>query len=529
VKKQYSKQNIIDALPIYEKKISDNISQRRACNDSHIPRKTLEGWKKRKQTIPLDPQIVNFFESPIGFEFLHKILVALQLVLNQIGSCGIRFVTLFMELTKLDYFVASSYEALRKRAVIMENEICTFGDEQRKILSENMPHKKITIAQDETFHPETCLVAMEPVSNYIIAEKYVSNLTADKWNVAMTDGLLGLNVEVIQSTSDEGSSILKHVSDVLIAHHSTDLFHVKYEIHKGINAYVCKLEKVAQKKFDKLTIEVKKSKGKASLNKSLDVQEKRLSEAKSNHYNVKKAQVDIGHAYHPYDIYSGEVNTTEKLAKSLNNSYETIETIADNVNLRQTGKDHIAKSKRMIPAMIDTLKFYFMTINTMLSQMKIPGELLPVMLTILIPISYLTRSLRKAKNAESKNRTLAAIDSLEIQLSNHPVWLMLSNQFKDQLRKLALDCADVFQRSSSCVEGRNGYLSLRHHGLHNISNRKLKVLTVIHNYFIKRCDETTAAERFYEQNHDDLFEYLVQKMPKPGRSRKSLKTLGKAA
>ena len=75
----------------------------------------------------------------------------------------------------------------------------------------------------------------------------------------------------------------------------------------------------------------------------------------------------------------------------------------------------------------------------------------------------------------------------------------------------------MFHRSSSCVEGRNGYLSLRHHGLHHLSDRKLAVLTVIHNFFIRRDDNTTAAERFFEKTHRDMVEELVQKMPYPPR------------
>ena len=59
------------------------------------------------------------------------------------------------------------------------------------------------------------------------------------------------------------------------------------------------------------------------------------------------------------------------------------------------------------------------------------------------------------------------------------------------------DCADLLQRSSSCVEGRNGQLSLRHHSLHRITPARLQALTAVHNYFIHRPDGMTAAERFF--------------------------------
>ena len=66
------------------------------------------------------------------------------------------------------------------------------------------------------------------------------------------------------------------------------------------------------------------------------------------------------------------------------------------------------------------------------------------------------------------------------------------------------ECAGWLVRGSSCVEGRNGQLELRHHSLHRLSPRKLGVLTVMHNYWLKRADGTTAAERFFGGNTSGL-------------------------
>jgi len=85
------------------------------------------------------------------------------------------------------------------------------------------------------------------------------------------------------------------------------------------------------------------------------------------------------------------------------------------------------------------------------------------------------------------------------------------------------ECAGLFQRSSSCVEGRNAQLSLRHHGMHRLSDRKLKALTVRHNYYLKRADGTTAAERFYENRPIDMFEWLLGNMAQLPRPRSKTK------
>ena len=61
--------------------------------------------------------------------------------------------------------------------------------------------------------------------------------------------------------------------------------------------------------------------------------------------------------------------------------------------------------------------------------------------------------------------------------------------------------------------------------------QKLKVLTILHNFFIKRADGTTAAERFFEEKPKDLFSWILGKveLPRPRRkhSRVAQKMKGK--
>ena len=93
-----------------------------------------------------------------------------------------------------------------------------------------------------------------------------------------------------------------------------------------------------------------------------------------------------------------------------------------------------------------------------------------------------------------------------------------------ELEKAAIECAQIFQRSSSCVEGRNAQLALRHQGIHRLNDRQLRAYTVIHNYYIKRQNGTTAAERFFNAKPNNLFEYLLNHVDYPVRPRRRLKS-----
>jgi hypothetical protein len=120
-----------EKLQRFEANLSRGMSQRRAANDVGVARGTLLDWKNRTETIPLSKPTVDFFESPDGAIFIDRLVKALQFVMNQVGSCGIRLVSLVLRMSYLDYFVATSYETLRERGVIMEETIVSFGKEEQ--------------------------------------------------------------------------------------------------------------------------------------------------------------------------------------------------------------------------------------------------------------------------------------------------------------------------------------------------------------------------------------------------------------
>ena len=223
-------------LAAYKNELDSGKTQREAAEKLDIARSTLNGWMDREAKTPYSPSVVVCLESPEGTDFLHRLLVVIQFFVTQVGACGIRVVEMILKYSGLNHFVASSYETLRRRGKLMEEFIVDFGAEERKRLAEGMPLKKITVAEDETFHPEICLVAMEAVSNFILLEQYADNRTTETWNQAMDDATKGLNVEIFQSVGDEAPALIKHTEEKLGAHHSPDLFHIQNEITKGIGA-----------------------------------------------------------------------------------------------------------------------------------------------------------------------------------------------------------------------------------------------------------------------------------------------------
>ena len=82
-------------------------------------------------------------------------------------------------------------------------------------------------------HPAICLVAIEPVSDFILLEQYAADRTAATWTPALGTALEGFPVKVVQGTSDEAKALCRHIAKDRGAQQVSGLFHGRQEICKG--------------------------------------------------------------------------------------------------------------------------------------------------------------------------------------------------------------------------------------------------------------------------------------------------------
>lgn len=235
-KTRYDRLNIAQKVVDIKSVLQKTGNKSKAAREVGVPRSTARYWLDREGKSGVSPEIESLFESPVGMAFLHQLVLSAQFTITQLAGGGIEILATFLRLSQLDKFIASSHGTLHKQNVSMEEAIIRFGADERKQLVSQMPQKEISICQDETFHPEICLVAIEPVSNFILLEEYSEKRDAESWSKAMEGALHDLSVSIIQSTSDEGSGLVKYVEKELGAHHSSDLFHGQQEITRAISA-----------------------------------------------------------------------------------------------------------------------------------------------------------------------------------------------------------------------------------------------------------------------------------------------------
>ena len=221
---------------------------------------------------------------------------------------------------------------------------------------------------------------------------------------------------------------------------------------------------------------------------------------------------------HPCDFEHGQAQTPEQLGVRLGTLFQRLEALAEEAALSERLCAHLAKAQRLTHALVATMAFFFMTVNARVQALNLAPAIEQAMLNELIPALYLERAGERSTQAEQRHRLkrLSAQRLAPLQQPSHPIQV-LGPEIRRHLEQVAADGADPFQRSSSCVEGRNGFLALYQHGHHHLSARKQQVLTAIHNFAIKRPDGTTAAERLFGQPHPALFEQVLERMPLPAR------------
>jgi Family of unknown function (DUF6399) len=518
---------------------AQGISQRQAAKRLQVPRSTLQAWHSWHDTLDICPHVAQFFQSGPGLAFLHRLVLALPLVCVEVGACGIRLVCLLLNLTGLDRFVAASYGAQQQVNRQVEQAIVDYRQAETARLAKDMPRKAITVPQDEPFTGGLCLVATEPVSTFIILAQLAQARDQDAWNALMAPALAPLHCEVIQSTSDEAPGLVAYVAPHLGAHHSPDLFHVQHALSKAVCAPLATKERAADKALTEAREQLdqvqagpestgdqpeKRGPGrppKAPM--SLEQARQALEVASREHEcltpqreRVKQSIEAIGQAYHFVDLARGVRRNGQLIASDIRTQIETICTVAQHEHLSQRSLDRIDKAERVVPKRQATIEFVSGYVRQQVSQLDLTPPASFAMHARLIPAFYLERVAQSRTVSHGKPLRELAIRLRTPLFEPGGALSQLRPETQSNLQQQAKELAEIFQRSSSHVAGRNGYLSLRNHQLRGLDlPRKRTCLTTIHNFFLTRSDGTTAAERFFGQKPRSIFAAILDSVDLP--------------
>jgi hypothetical protein len=349
---------------------TEGLSQRQAAQRLEVPRTTLQAWRAWQDRLDACPQVVEFFESVPGLAFLHRLVLAFHVGCVEIGACGIRLVCLLLQMTGLNRFVGASFGTQQRINRRVEEAMVAYTQTETPRLAQHMTPKDITVTQDETFTGGLCLVAIEPVSNYILLEHTAEARDHDPWSERMRGVLQDLQCNVIQSTSDEAPGLLAYVEQHLGAHHSPDIFHVQHELSKAVAAPMAAKQRAAEKAVATAEEVLQQAQAQSvhtqperrgpgrppKVAPSLEQAMQTVEAARHEHQRLMQAREQVGqriraisHAYHFVDLERGVRRNGKLIASDMQAQIDTIRTIAQHEGRRESCLERIEKAERVVP------------------------------------------------------------------------------------------------------------------------------------------------------------------------------------
>jgi Family of unknown function (DUF6399) len=503
-------------------------SQREYAQQQGIPRSTLGHWLRQDLPEHLDKEFVSFFRCPAGQAFLRRLVFALLLAFHHASPCGLRPISSFLERIDLHYFVGSSYGALYNLDQHLQAALVLFGQEERQRLAVGMTEKDISVCLDENFHgPQNCLVSIEPVSNFILIETYRDQRDSVTWATVLAEGIKDLPVHIVALTSDQASGLIRCAEKELEVIHRPDLMHLQQALFQPLLLPLARpiqqadkdLEK-AKRKSDRLEQAEEEQPDSVPLDTMIEsvraemlALESREQAQESLEQAVEQIR-EVSFVYHPFDRETGQAVTVEQMQARLSAPLDRLQEVVEEAELGERARQAVQKARGWVVLLVGCLAWFRSRTDAGVEKLGLSEEGQRLVKEYLLPSCYWEMaSAREKIHKERKRGKELARQLREKAWAKGGALAALAEGERQEVERVARQCAGLFCRSSSCVEGRNGRLSLFHHGQTRLSEQRLKALTAVHNYVVRRADGTTAAERFFGQKQRDAFSWLLDRLP----------------
>lgn len=238
----------------------------------------------------------------------------------------------------------------------------------------------------------------------------------------------------------------------------------------------------------------------------LKYQQIKIDEGLSTYHNILHT---LSKTVHPFNIKDSSKMTSAIVKVLLYAILNEAEELKEKHGI-SSKKNHLKKFKNQIDELASIIDTWWLWVDECLQDATIHDDYKLWLREYLLPLLYWQNQVARTKDSDLKEGYQYAADKAQVEFDGHP----LTQQFlqNEEMVSWAKWMVTNFQRTSSAVEGRNGWLSQMHHNGRGLSPKRLKALTVLHNYYLKRRDGTTAAERIFRIKFPDPLEWVVKQM-----------------
>jgi Family of unknown function (DUF6399) len=226
---------------------------------------------------------------------------------------------------------------------------------------------------------------------------------------------------------------------------------------------------------------------------------------------------NVSRILHPWRLADSRRQTSKEVEEQLRAELKAIETLlaTNGLPLKQDTLGKVQKQLAGISALIDV---WWQTVRQDLTQLAMTPRWTQWAEDGLLPLMYWHEQLRRTRCPGQKAQIALVLQTVEEAFERHPCTRKLTPELLADWKAWAAEHAKAFQRASSAVEGRNGYLSQMQHNHRGLPTRRYQVWTALHNFDCRATEGTTPASRFFRRSFPDLFESVlsqIDELPRP--------------
>ena len=474
----------------------------------------------------------SFWATPAGRAWLIRLVVATLFVFGLKRGVGAETISEFFGRLRLDSHVGCSPSALRHVMHTLERLILETAAAWEK---EGIAHGEIRPvigAVDETFLQRMMLVFMDLATGYLLLEEVAADRSFDTWFDRANARLTTFGTEVLYMVSDRAKALIKLAQKGLGCPSIPDVFHLGHDLAKRSSLAIFGRLRQAKRELEHA------KQGLEKLQKNIQTDSAQVAQAQArvaawatsvHHWQEvgrawRQHLSNVSGILHPWRLLDAIRQTSKEVEEQLRAEIKAIETLLETNGLprKQDTLDKVQKQLAGISALVD---LWWQTVRQDLTQLAMTPRWTQWAEDVLLPLMYWQEQLRRTRHPVQKAQMALVLQAVEEVFERHPCTRQLKPELLAGWKAWAAEHAKAFQRASSAVEGRNGYLSQMQHNHRGLPMRRYQVWTALHNFDCRAVDGTTPASRFFRRSFPDLFESVlsqIDELPMPRQRRQAI-------
>ena len=460
------------------------------------------------------------WETEDGRRWLTRLVVATLYTFGLKRGVGGDTMSEFFARLHLEMQVGCSPTALRgvmqaleaavvETAAVWEQDGCA-GGEMREIIG----------AVDETFLERMILVFMDLSTGYLLVAEVAEDRSFATWQALVEERLKVLGTGVLYLVSDRAKALIQLAEKGLECLSMPDFFHVIHDIVKSYALAIGRHVRQAQPERAKATETLTRlpaAHGAPEAQALVAAKQAEVQHWEAVQGTYRQHLETLSLTLHPFRIADATPQTSDQVASQWHAVVEAIEAL---VRRQQLPARHPAmqKVRTQLPALAALVDCWWQGVRQDLEPFLLSPLWRQWVHECLLPLVYWEPQIARTRCPRRKAKMVQALEAVRAAFDTHAITRQLVPRVLADWQAWATDRANVFQRASSAVEGRNGYLSQMHHNQRGLPKRRYKVWTVLHNFDCRAADGTTPASRFFRRGFPDLFETVlshVDDLPRP--------------